>query len=350
MVPSTEVTSDRKRETLLFLTIVIPVFNVERYLGDCLRSVLEDTDDDIEIVAVDDGSTDSSAGILHTKSSEDSRLRVFGTEHRGLGAARNFGVSKARGDYVLFLDSDDWLAPGAIEILRRETRRSKTDVLAFDTRVRFEEKAPILERIARILYYRRRHGTRQICSGFHLLEVFARRGEWLPSACLFVTTQDLLVRQNIKFREQTLLEDHAFTYQVFSYARTARHLRIPLHRRRIRSGSITQDGNGVSLLAGYLRALEDILLVAQARNGLQHFSTGAIVNRMGCAAAMLLRKVPSELSHQVEELGEESPGIQKILKALSESSTNLSIALLRWAPGNFMAKRILRSLVSHLTT
>lgn len=345
MVPSTQVTSDRKRETLLFLTIVIPVFNVERYLGDCLRSILADTNDDFEIIAVDDGSTDTSAEILHSKTLEDSRLRVFGTQHRGLGAARNFGVSKARGDYVLFLDSDDWLAPGAIETLRKETRRSKTDVLAFDTRVRFEEKPPILERIARILYYRQRHGTRQICSGFHLLEVFARRGEWLPSACLYATTRDLLVQQNITFREQTLLEDHAFTYQVFSSARTARHLRICLHRRRIRSGSITQDSNGVSLLAGYLRALEDIFLVAHARNSLQRSSTSAIINRMGCAAATLLRKVPSELSHQVEELGEESPGIQKILGVLSESSTNLSITVLRWAPGNYMAKRIMRSLV-----
>ena len=318
---------------------------MERYLGDCLRSVLADTNDDFEIVAVDDGSTDSSGGILHSKSSEDSRLRVFGTGHRGLGAARNFGVSKARGDYVLFLDSDDWLATGAIEILRKETRRSKTDVLSFDTKVRFQEKAHLLERIARVLYYRRRQGTRQICSGFHLLEVFARRGEWLPSACLYVTTRDLLLEQNITFRERTLLEDHAFTYQAFSSARTARHLRIRLHRRRIRSGSITQNSNGVSLLAGYLRALEDIFLVAQERNSLQHFSTGAIVNRMGCAAATLLRKVPSELSHQVEKLGEESPGIHKILRVLSESSTNLSITLLRWAPGNYMAKRILRSLV-----
>lgn len=329
----------------MFLTIVIPVFNVERYLEDCLRNILADPNGDFEIIAVDDGSADSSAEILHRKSSEDSRIRVFGVKHKGLGAARNFGVSQARGDYVLFLDADDWLTSGAIETLRSETKKSQSDVLTFDTRVSFEKEPPILKKISRTLYYRRRLGTRHMSSGPHLLEVFAKRGEWRPSACLFVTKRNLLSKHDITFREHTIVEDHAFTFQVISSARTARHLRIRLHRRRIRSGSITQASSQSALLSGYVRALEDVFLAASARGSLDQFSTAAIINLMGCAAATLLRRVPQGLSRHVEALAEESPGIRKILGALAETSTNHSITLLRWAPGNYMAKRILRHLV-----
>ena len=98
-------------------SIVIPVYNVEPYLPECLDSVLNQTLSDWEAVCVNDGSTDNSSVVLEDYASKDSRFRVITQPNGGLSAARNTGMKAALGDYVLFLDSDDWLEPNALLVL-----------------------------------------------------------------------------------------------------------------------------------------------------------------------------------------------------------------------------------------
>ena len=93
----------------MLFSIIIPVYNVEKYLRDCLDSVLAQTYPDWEAVCVNDGSTDGSSVILEEYSSKDSRFKVFNQANGGLSLARNTGLDEAKGDYILFLDSDDWL-------------------------------------------------------------------------------------------------------------------------------------------------------------------------------------------------------------------------------------------------
>lgn len=89
------------------VSVVVPVYNVEKYLRQCLDSVLAQTFDDIEVVVVDDGSTDSSPGICDEYSAVDERVKVVHTPNCGLGAARNTGTRLAKGDYIMYVDSDD---------------------------------------------------------------------------------------------------------------------------------------------------------------------------------------------------------------------------------------------------
>ena len=96
------------------VSVVIPVYNVERYLGECLDSVLTQSLDAIEVVCVDDGSSDSSAQILRDYAGRDPRVVNIFQENSGQSAARNAGTAAARGEYVLYLDSDDLLLPGAL--------------------------------------------------------------------------------------------------------------------------------------------------------------------------------------------------------------------------------------------
>lgn len=91
------------------LSVVIPVYNVEKYLSRCLDSVLKQTFTDMEIICVNDGSPDNSAKILSDYASRDSRIRIINQENQGLSAARNTGVAAARGKYIGFVDSDDWI-------------------------------------------------------------------------------------------------------------------------------------------------------------------------------------------------------------------------------------------------
>ena len=90
------------------ISIIIPVYNVEKYLRQCLDSIIEQTYRDLEILLIDDGSTDAS-GKICDEYARDQRVRLFHTENRGLSAARNRGLEEAHGDYIAFLDSDDWL-------------------------------------------------------------------------------------------------------------------------------------------------------------------------------------------------------------------------------------------------
>lgn len=112
------------------ISIVMPVYNVEPYLRECLNSVRAQTFTDWECICVDDGSTDSSPAILDEYAAKDSRFRVFRREHSNAGAVRNFGMTKATGDYLAFLDSDDVFSPRMFEILYGKANEVNADVIA----------------------------------------------------------------------------------------------------------------------------------------------------------------------------------------------------------------------------
>lgn len=99
------------------ITVVVPIYNVERYLPECLSSLASQTYPDLDIVLVDDGSTDGSAEVAQRQVAGDSRFRLVRQPNRGLGAARNVGIDFGTGDYLTFVDSDDVLPPYALEVL-----------------------------------------------------------------------------------------------------------------------------------------------------------------------------------------------------------------------------------------
>ncbi|MFD7547611.1 CDP-glycerol glycerophosphotransferase family protein [Streptomyces sp. NPDC059578] len=116
------------------LTLVVPVYKVQGYLAECLDSIVRQDYTDFEIVAVDDCSPDASGAILDDYASRDDRIRVIHlTENVGLGRARNAGLAEARGDYILFLDSDDSLDPGSLSaIAHRLDATNEPDILVYD--------------------------------------------------------------------------------------------------------------------------------------------------------------------------------------------------------------------------
>ena len=92
------------------VSIIVPVYNVESYLAQCLDSLIEQTLTDIEILCLDDGSTDGSPELLDAYAAKDARIRALYRENCGVAETRNVGVGLARGEYILFVDSDDYIA------------------------------------------------------------------------------------------------------------------------------------------------------------------------------------------------------------------------------------------------
>ena len=107
-----------------YLSVIVPAYNSEATLERCVRSVLDQTFVDLELIIVDDGSTDSTPALLRQLSEEDGRVQVFTQPNGGVSAARNLGLSHARGTYAAFLDSDDWIDPRTYEKLTAAIRES----------------------------------------------------------------------------------------------------------------------------------------------------------------------------------------------------------------------------------
>ena len=110
------------------ISVIVPVYKVERYLRQCLDSICNQTYRDLEILIIDDGSPDKCGDICEEYAQKDKRVRVFHTENKGLSAARNLGLLEAKGEYIGFVDSDDWIDPDMYEVLLQRLKETGTDI------------------------------------------------------------------------------------------------------------------------------------------------------------------------------------------------------------------------------
>ena len=113
------------------VSIIIPIYNHEKYLRECLDSVVNQTMNDIEIICINDGSTDGSLDILKEYAAQDDRIKVIDKENTGVGPSRNVGLECVSGEYVMFLDSDDILRNNACEVAYEKIKESNSDILSF---------------------------------------------------------------------------------------------------------------------------------------------------------------------------------------------------------------------------
>ena len=113
------------------ISVIVPVYNVEKYLSKCLESILNQSFSQFELILVNDGSTDNSE-LIFNKYLYDKRLIVINKSNGGLSSARNAGLDVARGEYIIFIDSDDYINNKMFEILYNEMIRSKSDIIICD--------------------------------------------------------------------------------------------------------------------------------------------------------------------------------------------------------------------------
>lgn len=114
------------------ISVIVPVYNVEQYLTRCLESIICQTFADLEIILVDDGATDNSGKICDEFALKDSRITVVHKENGGLSSARNTGLDIAKGEFITFVDSDDWILPDAFEYLLNLIEKNEADIVSAD--------------------------------------------------------------------------------------------------------------------------------------------------------------------------------------------------------------------------
>lgn len=118
-----------KPESDPVVSVIIPVYNTSAYLAQCLESVIGQTYRNLDIIVIDDGSTDGSGIMCDRYADSDPRIRVFHMDNKGISASRNFGIEKAAGRYLAFVDSDDWMERNAIQILIEAAERFDADIV-----------------------------------------------------------------------------------------------------------------------------------------------------------------------------------------------------------------------------
>ncbi len=212
-------------------SIIIPVYNVEAYLHQCLDSVLCQDFSDWEAVCVNDGSTDGSAAILEDYVAKDARFRLVTQPNGGLSAARNAGLDAAQGEYILFLDSDDWLVENALKVL--STNLSGEDMLCFSGR-RFFEKTHGFNPSDLL-----KNGDYQSGMDYYNENALLPRDFAFVCVVLRAYRRTFLMDNGLRFKEGILHEDNLFTPLACYYAHEVRVLNVCLYNYRVRANSIT---------------------------------------------------------------------------------------------------------------
>lgn len=214
------------------VSIIIPVYNVERYLGKCLNSALGQSLDDIEIILVNDGSSDSSPEICRQYAAADNRIKLIEQENAGLSAARNAGFANCSGDYVLFLDSDDYLSADACERLAETAERLDCDIVAANEIKVINGKECTGEC--------RKFPENVVMSGKEFYVESLRKGGLSPCVQFSLYRRSFIAASGVTFKEGILHEDELWTPQILLKARRLSCLDLPFYYHLCREGSITQ--------------------------------------------------------------------------------------------------------------
>lgn len=240
------------------VSVVIPVYNVEAYFRQCLDSVVNQTLREIEIICVDDESTDASAAILNEYAAKDSRIKVFAQVNSGQGAARNRGLEVAQGEYVYFMDADDELSnTSALEQLAATVHQESLDVLFFDAETFVDEG--VQSSAVHASDYIRQYDYSLVKSGRRLFSEFLKNREYTVSPCLAIYRRSFLEENNIRFpSERIFYEDNIFMTRVLLAAKRASHRPWRFYLRKVHSGSTVTSTPTMRHLRGYLACYTDV--------------------------------------------------------------------------------------------
>lgn len=209
---------------MIKVSIIVPVYNVEKYLARCIDSCINQSLFDIEIICVNDGSTDNSLNILEQYKKLDPRIRIINKENGGLSSARNAGIKEVRGKYILFADSDDFLSSIAAETLYNHAEKNDNDMVIFDYINAEKNKytcITIME-INKDWLQKNQIFNIETCS-----EDFYNKIP-VPAWCKIYKT-DLLKNNNIFFDEGLIFEDVAFFSKVYTKAKRISYIKQPYY-------------------------------------------------------------------------------------------------------------------------
>lgn len=198
----------------LLISIIIPVYNAENYINKCLDSILAQTYKKFEIICIDDGSTDNSANIINRYSEQNANLKFIQQNNTGASAARNLGLRQASGEYIMFIDADDYIEQNMLEEMIKEAQISKFDYVVCGLCADYMNNDDELIKSTKYqLKPRRLYGNRIIAN--NILDLF--ENEKINGPCCKLIKKNVIYKYNINMPENIYLqEDLYFNVKVLS--------------------------------------------------------------------------------------------------------------------------------------
>lgn len=241
-------------EAIPAVSVIVPVYNVAPYLAQCLDSLLNQTCKDWEIICVNDGSTDGSLDILMEYARNHQNFVVLTQVNSGLSAARNSGISYARGEYLHFLDSDDCMKPESYEVLLEKARKKELDLLFFDGESLYEDEKLKEEHSWYQTGYQSKSTGDHLTDGEQYFITTVSAQDFRISACMYLVRREFLNSHSLRFIEGILHEDNYFTCVCALLSQRTSHLTQPLYIRRVARGSLTIRSLSFRHAYGYFRS------------------------------------------------------------------------------------------------
>lgn len=222
------------------ISVIIPVYNVEEYLMECLDSVINQSMKEIEIICIDDASTDNSVNILEYYRDIDNRISIYcNKSNSGAASTRNRGIRKARGKYIYALDADDKIKSDALCKLYEVAEKESCDVVVFEGELIFQNAR--LEKKFNDYTICRRGNYPQLASGKTFFSLFIKSNEWVVSVPRHFYRKDFIDSNGLQFVSGIVEEDELFSFQVYMYARKIIYIREQLFVRRFRENSVVTN-------------------------------------------------------------------------------------------------------------
>ena len=239
------------------ISVIVPVYNTEKYLDECISSIINQTFEDFEVICIDDGSTDNSLEILNEFAKNDSRVRVFHQENQGPSSSRNVGLDLAEGDYVIFMDSDDYFELTAFEECYSIAEELSLDFLIFKL-LNFDNETG--EKVYRKNYEMKFIKDKVGDNVFDYHDVLEYFFKVSPTSAAKLFKRELLSDQ--RYVEGLIFEDNVFIITTLVKAKRIYFYDRHLYHRRLREGSVTHShhhafSDCVEIYEIILKILED---------------------------------------------------------------------------------------------
>lgn len=260
------------KEVEIKFSIIIPIYNIENYVEKSIKSAINQTYTNVEIILVNDGSTDMSYEICLKYSEKDRRIKLINKEeNEGLSEARNTGLNEAKGDYIIFLDGDDFIDLDTLERIEKIIKLNKGVEIIVGNIKDSQVGIKKLEKI----YVKE---TEQIITGQEFLKKRIIKGTYYVSSCRNIYDRRFLIKNQLYFKKGILHEDHEWTPRVFISSTKVLETNITFYNVVVREGSITRNNkmykNAVDLietvkyLEKYYSQIEDESLQKLLKNRL----------------------------------------------------------------------------------
>lgn len=241
------------------ISVVIPVYNVENYIAKCLDSVLEQSDETVEIICVNDDSPDGSRAIISDYISKYKNIKCIDRPNGGLSAARNTGIVAAKGEYIVLLDSDDWLEENVLKNLYNQAKEANLDVLIANTKWIYPQKTHIeKQNSAEIIS--------TVTNGMDAIIKLMQAEIYVPMAYNYICKREFLIANNLNFKEGLIYEDELWTPQVLLKANRVLATSIYHYNYLQRENTITNTEGSQLKADSFFYVSKQILALSTLKN------------------------------------------------------------------------------------